>query len=112
MATLKEKLAGLRCPRCGGDDTYELREIEYQVQVGGDTEAVMVMAGVCTSCGEQLLDSAATDKVARAVQQLKRGGEAAEREMPCPVCGHPMPDLKGGKATICPVCGFKDSCCY
>ena len=34
------------------------------------------------------------------------------REMPCPVCGAPMPDLKGGKASICPVCGFKDSCCY
>jgi hypothetical protein len=38
--------------------------------------------------------------------------EPREGEMPCPVCGHPMPDLKGGKATICPVCGFKDSCCY
>jgi hypothetical protein len=38
--------------------------------------------------------------------------EAPDREMPCPICGHPMPDLKGGKATICPVCGFKDSCCY
>jgi membrane protease subunit (stomatin/prohibitin family) len=33
-------------------------------------------------------------------------------EMPCPICGAPMPDLKGGKASICPVCGFKDSCCY
>jgi membrane protease subunit (stomatin/prohibitin family) len=33
-------------------------------------------------------------------------------EMPCPVCGAAMPDLKGGKATICLVCGFKDSCCY
>ena len=32
--------------------------------------------------------------------------------MACPVCGHEMPDLKGGKATICPACGFKDSCCY
>ena len=38
--------------------------------------------------------------------------ELGEREMPCPVCGTPMPDLKGGKATICPMCGFKDSCCY
>jgi hypothetical protein len=38
--------------------------------------------------------------------------EAVEHEMPCPICGHPMPDLKGGKATICRVCGFKDSCCY
>ena len=37
---------------------------------------------------------------------------STDREMPCPVCGHPMPDLKGGKATICPICGFKDSCCY
>lgn len=37
---------------------------------------------------------------------------STNREMPCPVCGHPMPDLKGGKATICLVCGFKDSCCY
>lgn len=33
-------------------------------------------------------------------------------EMPCPICGVAMPDLKGGKATICPNCGFKDSCCY
>ncbi len=32
--------------------------------------------------------------------------------MECPVCGHEMPNLKGGKATICPACGFKDSCCY
>ncbi len=39
-------------------------------------------------------------------------GTAGNREMPCPVCGHPMPDLKGGKDSICPVCGFKDSCCY
>jgi membrane protease subunit (stomatin/prohibitin family) len=38
--------------------------------------------------------------------------ELAADEMPCPVCGAPMPDLKGGKATICPNCGFKDSCCY
>lgn len=36
----------------------------------------------------------------------------AEHEMECPVCGHAMPDLKGGKATICAVCGFKDSCCF
>ena len=40
------------------------------------------------------------------------GTDDGEREMPCPVCGHPMPDLKGGKASICPVCGYKDSCCY
>ena len=31
---------------------------------------------------------------------------------PCPRCGHPMPALKGGSASICTNCGFKDSCCY
>ena len=36
----------------------------------------------------------------------------SEREMPCPMCGASMPDLKGGKASICPNCGFKDSCCF
>ena len=49
-------------------------------------------------------------------EQTERPEEAqsdpTDREMPCPVCGHPMPDLKGGKDSICPVCGFKDSCCY
>lgn len=38
--------------------------------------------------------------------------KVSERSMPCPVCGHQMPDLKGGKDTICVVCGFKDSCCF
>lgn len=37
---------------------------------------------------------------------------AGERDMPCPMCGSSMPDLKGGKASICPNCGFKDSCCF
>lgn len=52
------------------------------------------------------------------MDEQTRDQQAAEQErrdsheMPCPVCGAPMPDLKGGKATICPVCGFKDSCCY
>lgn len=57
---------------------------------------------------------AAADAQASAPQQTQRP-ERMERdahEMPCPVCGEPMPDLKGGKATICPNCGFKDSCCY
>ncbi len=34
------------------------------------------------------------------------------REQPCPQCGYPMSDLKGGREAICPNCGFKDSCCY
>jgi hypothetical protein len=44
--------------------------------------------------------------------QSSRQNDPQEGQMPCPVCGTPMPDLKGGKATICAVCGFKDSCCY
>ncbi len=30
----------------------------------------------------------------------------------CPSCGHPMPDLAGGRVSICPRCGYKESCCY
>gem|GEM_PF-3255400 len=36
----------------------------------------------------------------------------SDREMECPVCGHTMPNLRGGRATICANCGFKDSCCF
>lgn len=35
-----------------------------------------------------------------------------EDSQPCPRCGHTMPALKGGTASICPNCGFKDACCY
>jgi transposase len=35
-----------------------------------------------------------------------------EETQPCPRCGHLMPALKGGSTSICPNCGFKDSCCY
>jgi len=56
-----------------------------------------------------------TERDAQAAED-QRDEQAVEatdsHEMPCPVCGAPMPDLKGGKASICPVCGFKDSCCY
>ena len=47
-----------------------------------------------------------------AAERQAQQSEPTEGEMSCPVCGAPMPDLKGGKASICPVCGFKDSCCY
>ncbi len=36
----------------------------------------------------------------------------SEREQPCPQCGYPMSDLKGGHDAICQHCGLKDSCCY
>ena len=36
----------------------------------------------------------------------------SRREQPCPQCGYPMSDLKGGREAVCPNCGFKDSCCY
>ena len=28
----------------------------------------------------------------------------------CPECGWPMPDLKGGRESVCRNCGFKDCC--
>lgn len=73
MATLEEKLTGLQCPRCGKENTYVPREIEYTAKVGGDTVTVTIRVGVCTNCGERLLDTAATDKVAAAVGKLQQG---------------------------------------
>ena len=58
------------------------------------------------------------EDVRQAEDAMKQQGQeqpapfASEREMPCPMCGASMPDLKGGKASICPNCGFKDSCCF
>jgi hypothetical protein len=54
----------------------------------------------------------ATEMQAKDERAVEEESVPGERDMPCPVCGHPMPDLKGGKDTICQVCGFKDSCCY
>jgi len=45
-------------------------------------------------------------------QQARSEEELGAGQMACPACGSAMPDLKGGRATICPVCGFKDSCCF
>lgn len=38
--------------------------------------------------------------------------DAGQGEQPCPACGHPMPTLRGGTASLCPNCGYKESCCY
>jgi predicted RNA-binding Zn-ribbon protein involved in translation (DUF1610 family) len=66
MATPEEKLVGLQCPRCGRENTYVPRDIEYTV-------TVTVRAGVCTNCGEQLLATAATNKIEEAVRKLRQG---------------------------------------
>jgi hypothetical protein len=61
------------------------------------------------TCGENVVD---TDGALFGSALPIPASTVGEREMPCPVCGAPMPDLKGGKAAICSVCGFKDSCCF
>lgn len=63
--------------------------------------------------GERTIAQTATpNERARSTSDDLTAHELADGEMACPVCFAPMPDLKGGKATICPNCGFKDSCCY
>lgn len=60
-----------------------------------------------TSANDQDNESIAASVTTTATQR-----ELGVNEMFCPVCGSAMPDLKGGKATICSNCGFKDSCCF
>ena len=53
------------------------------------------------------------DVVPRQISGAKPPARKSQEEtQPCPCCGHTMPALKGGSASICPNCGFKDSCCY
>ena len=75
--SLPELLKGLQCPRCGRVDTYEVREIDFTERVAGDTVTVRVLAGVCTNCGEELLDDAATEAITAAVNRLKAGDVAS-----------------------------------
>ncbi|HLY66177.1 MAG TPA: hypothetical protein VKU60_11640 [Chloroflexota bacterium] len=44
-------------------------------------------------------------------QALDRHRERQETQA-CPNCGHDMPALKGARLSICPTCGYKESCCY
>lgn len=73
MPALEDLLEGLQCPRCGHENTYAPREIDFTTKVGNNTVTVTVTAGVCAVCGEQLLDTAATDKVSDAVARLRQG---------------------------------------
>lgn len=73
MATLAEKLEGLQCPRCGNENTYVVRDVEHTEKVGSNTITVAVTIGICTVCGEEALDSTATQKIQDAVNKLKSG---------------------------------------
>jgi YgiT-type zinc finger domain-containing protein len=75
--SLPELLKGLQCPRCGRVDTYEVREIDFTERVAGDTVTVKVLAGVCSNCGEELLDDTATEAITVAVNRLKAGDVAS-----------------------------------
>ncbi len=64
---------------------------------------------------QQTSQSATERQTASREQTEKTAGPLAasrEREQPCPQCGYPMSDLKGGREALCRNCGFKDSCCY
>ncbi len=76
-ATLAELLDGIVCPRCGREDTYVLRDIEYPVTVDGNAVTVAITVGECTYCGEQLLDKVASSTIEEAVRHLRQGDVAA-----------------------------------
>jgi hypothetical protein len=49
---------------------------------------------------------------AAAPQRTEAQPDDRSETQPCPGCGHDMPALKGARLSICPVCGYKESCCY
>jgi YgiT-type zinc finger domain-containing protein len=72
LATLAEKLEGLTCPNCGHENTYTIRQIDKTLRVGHDTVTVQVIAGVCSYCGEEALDDAATAAIDDAIQAVRQ----------------------------------------
>jgi len=73
MPTLTEFLKDLICPRCGWTDSFAIREIVPVLRVRNNTIAVKVRAGVCTHCGEEILDKTASDEIDGAVKKLRDG---------------------------------------
>jgi YgiT-type zinc finger domain-containing protein len=73
LPTLAEFLDALICPRCGWENSFTIREIEIVLRVRTDTITVKVTAGVCTHCGEEILDKTASDILDAAVQKLRDG---------------------------------------
>jgi YgiT-type zinc finger domain-containing protein len=73
MATLEEKLAILKCPRCGREHSYVPREIDHVVRVGNNAVVVHVRVGVCDFCGEEAFDDEATNMIDAVVKKLREG---------------------------------------
>jgi hypothetical protein len=79
MSTLDELLAGIQCPRCGRINTYAPPRVEYVFPVGdGSTVTVVLIAGECSFCHEQVLDTVATGHMRQAIEQARAGSDAVE----------------------------------
>jgi hypothetical protein len=79
MSTLDELLSGIQCPRCGRINTYAPRQVEPAFPVGaGSTVTVALIAGECSFCHEQVLDSVATERLRQAIEQALAGSDAVE----------------------------------
>ncbi|HEY7091930.1 MAG TPA: YgiT-type zinc finger protein [Ktedonobacterales bacterium] len=75
--TLDELIDGLKCPRCGHEQTFEAREVEEPITVGNDVVLVPLRAGVCSFCGERVFDTVAMAKIDAAIAQVRAGNVAA-----------------------------------
>ena len=75
--TRDELIAGLKCLRCGHENTFEAREVEEPITVGNDVVLVPLRAGVCSFCGERVFDTVAMAKIDAAIAQVRAGNVAA-----------------------------------
>jgi YgiT-type zinc finger domain-containing protein len=71
--TVDEMIDGLKCPRCGHEDTLEARDIEEPITVGENVVIVPLRAGMCSYCGERVIDPLAMARIDAVISQVRSG---------------------------------------
>jgi YgiT-type zinc finger domain-containing protein len=75
--TLDEMIDGLKCPRCGHEETLVAQVVEEPITVGENVVIVPLRAGVCSYCGERVFDPEAMARIDAAIIEVRSGNVAA-----------------------------------
>ena len=73
MQLTEENLRDIHCYTCGHDHTFVLRQIDEPVSEGTNTVIVTMIIGVCSYCGNRIMDTPTAVRLQDVRKQLKDG---------------------------------------